>query len=46
MTVLYRNGKGITEGHHDHAHFSNGCVLPGGRKDWSMPVQGSSPLVK
>jgi hypothetical protein len=32
MIVLYRNGKGITTGHHDHAHFSNGCVLKGGKK--------------
>lgn len=41
MIVLYRNGKGITEGHHDHAHFSKGCTLPGGKKYWSTPIRGS-----
>ncbi len=34
MIVLYRNGKGVTTGHHDHAHFSNGCTLKGGKKYW------------
>lgn len=32
MIVLYRNGKHRTLGHNDHAHFSNGCTLPNGRK--------------
>lgn len=25
MKTLYRNGKHVTKGHRDHAHFSNGC---------------------
>lgn len=29
MRVLYRNGPGRTSGHHDHAHFSLGCSIPG-----------------
>lgn len=37
MIVLYRNGKGVTLGHHDHAHFSNGCIA-GGKKYWSQPI--------
>ncbi len=32
MKTLYRNGPGITAGHHDHAHFSNGCTVSGGRR--------------
>lgn len=31
MKTLYRNGSHVTQGHHDHAHFSNGCVVAGGR---------------
>ncbi|MCO5114467.1 MAG: hypothetical protein M9899_09875 [Bdellovibrionaceae bacterium] len=29
MKTLYRNGKHITLGHRDHAHFSNGCHIKG-----------------
>lgn len=29
MHTLYRNGRGRTAGHHDHAHFSNGCMVRG-----------------
>ncbi len=32
MKALYRNGRGVTRGHHDHAHFSNGCTVAGGRR--------------
>lgn len=37
--VLYQNkpwkgGRNITEGHYDHAHFSNGCTLKNGRRYW------------
>lgn len=34
MRVLYRNGKGRTSGHHDHAHFSIGCSVPGHPNYW------------
>lgn len=34
MRVLYRNGRGVTSGHHDHAHFSIGCSVPGNRNYW------------
>lgn len=27
MKTLYRDGKARTKGHHDHAHFSNGCRI-------------------
>lgn len=29
MKTIYRNGKHITLGHRDHAHFSNGCQSKG-----------------
>ena len=29
MHSLYRDGRGRTAGHHDHAHFSNGCMVRG-----------------
>ena len=29
MKTLYRNGRHVTQGHHDHAHFSNGCQVHG-----------------
>lgn len=29
MKTLYRDGKHRTLGHHDHAHFSNGCRVRG-----------------
>lgn len=29
MKTLYRNGRHVTLGHHDHAHFSNGCQVAG-----------------
>lgn len=32
MKTIYQNGRHKTLGHRDHAHFSNGCTLPGGRK--------------
>lgn len=31
MKTLYHNGKGVTKGHWDHAHFSNGCNTRCGR---------------
>jgi hypothetical protein len=31
MVTLYRNGWHKTKGHHDHAHFSNGCIDRGRR---------------
>ena len=31
MKTLYHNGRDVTRGHHDHVHFSIGCVLAGGR---------------
>lgn len=34
MRVLYRNGPGRTSGHHDHAHFSLGCSVPGRPVYW------------
>ena len=34
MIVLYRNGPGVTSGHHDHAHFSLGCSIAGHANYW------------
>lgn len=34
MKTIYRNGSHVTQGHHDHAHFSNGCVVAGGRNHY------------
>jgi hypothetical protein len=34
MIVLYRNGPATTAGHHDHAHFSIGCSIPGHPHYW------------
>ena len=34
LGVLYHNGRGRTRGHHDHAHFSIGCSLPGHPNYW------------
>ena len=31
MKTLYRNGWHVTKGHHDHAHFSDGCIDRGRR---------------
>lgn len=31
MKTIFRNGPHITLGHQDHAHFSNGCTVAGGR---------------
>jgi hypothetical protein len=31
MKTLYHNGQHISRGHHDHVHFSMGCVIAGGR---------------